>query len=283
MIIAELSHNHKGDPLILKEMVEKAAAAGGTFCKIQSFFAEDLDTSNPRWAMDYDRVKCSELNWDLQATFVEWCKEKGMIPMTTIYDAKYLPMLSKAGFGWIKIGSPQVMDQNLVKTCIATGFKVIISTGGHDLRDIPKFGPISGVLHCQSEYPTHPHKANLARMLEIKHLWPRTAIGYSSHIDPSHEDWHIPLKLASYLGASYIEVHFSILPRSETKDGPVSLTNWQLKQIADFDKLDHTEKLREYPWFGFFKAMQSGAEFELIKEYKTRWRSGPEDYSGEAP
>src|SRR6185436_7533779 len=101
----------------------------------------------------------------------------------------------------------------------ALGFKVIVSTGGHVLKNIPRIYPLDGVLHCVSQYPTPPMKANLSRMIEIKRYFPNTPIGFSSHIDPTDENWNVPLNLASYLGATYIECHFTTGSRSDTKDG----------------------------------------------------------------
>lgn len=269
MIIAEFCQNHQGNPEILKEMVEKASLAGATFAKIQSFFADDL---TPEWSRDYKRLRDLELTWDVHYQFVTWCKEKNLIPMTSIYDAKYLPVLHKCGFQYIKIGSAQALDEELIKTCVATGFKVIISTGGHDLKKVPRFGPLAGVLHCVSQYPCSPFETNLARMLEVKSLWPRTAIGFSSHVDPTHDLWRHPLELALIMGATYLEVHFTILDREKTKDGPVSLDFKQLKQICDFDKLDLEDKLKANPMAGSVYCPQDPHELAIIEKYKSRWK-----------
>lgn len=270
MIIAEFCGNHLGNQEILHKMVEEAAKAGAKFVKIQTFFADDL---SPEWQHDYSRLKDLELDWDAHAKFADKCKQHGIIPMTSIYDAKYLPEIQKAGIQWIKIGSPQVTDYELIKTCVATGFKTIISTGGHDLKKIERFGPLAGVLHCVSDYPANPFRANLIRMLEIKNLWPNTPYGISSHFDPiGRFDWREPLYLASYLGATFIEVHFTVLPRDKTKDGKVSLDPEQLYDICKFDSLSNEAKLGIYDSYGVFKAPQSQSEIDLIEKYKTRWR-----------
>ena len=41
-------------------------------------------------------------------------------------------------------------------------------------------------------------------------------------------------KAALALGAEIVERHFTILPRDQTKDGPVSINKSQLQQIAEF-------------------------------------------------
>lgn len=270
MIIVEGCQNHQGNMDLLKKMVESAAQNGGKFFKIQSFFAEDL---TPQWRDEYDRIKALELNWDQHREFVKVCESFGIIPMTSVYTTRYLEILGQCGFKYVKIGSPQVTDQELIQMYIAAGFKVIISTGGHKLSDIPRWGPLAGVLHCVSKYPTQPYEANLSRMLEIKRYWPGVAYGFSSHIDPGTNDWDLPLKLASYLGATYLECHFTLSDRDKTKDGPVSIEPWQLKELYKFETLSREEQLEIYPWLGLIAKEQDQKELDLIKKYKTRWSS----------
>lgn len=275
MIISEFCQNHSGDKDILFNMIDAAADAGARFCKIQTFFADDLaDRSvfpgrGP--TPEYVRMKALELDWATQAKFCGRVKGLGMVPMTSVYTAKYHKELHACGFEWLKIGSAQADNTDLIATLKALGFKVIISTGGHDLESMPRLGPIEGVLHCVSEYPHHPYKANIGRMLELKKYWPNTPVGFSSHVDPLDSGWRYPLYLASYLGATFIEVHFTIQDRRATKDGPVSLDADQLKQLCSFDKESRGVKLRFCPTFGIISCDQRKEELELINKYKSRW------------
>lgn len=271
MIIAELSHNHMGSKDLLHLMVKTAAEAGANFVKIQTFFADDL---SEEWKDSYQRVKQAELNWDTHKLFTQWCRDYGTEPMTTVYSTKYMNELHQCGFKWIKIGSPQATNGDLMKLYIATGFKVIMSTGGHNLMDLPRFSGLAGVLHCKSVYPHPGEEANLMRMFEIKRLWPNTSFGFSSHIDPSEHGNLTPLKLALYLGATYVEVHYTILPKHLTKDGQVSLCYEQLKELCEFDRMPQQERLKTYPLFGTMSCDPDPAEKSLIDKYKSRWKDG---------
>lgn len=268
MIIAEFCQNHMGDKVLLWEMVHAAKEAGVRFCKIQSFFADDLTLD---WRKDYERVKSLELDWDTQAEFCDRVTKLDMLPMTSVYTTRYLPRLGECGFSYIKVGSPYATQDEMIKTYIAFGFKVIISTGGHAIKSIPRFSGLAGVLHCVSLYPSDPLKFNLARMLDIKHLWRNTAYGVSAHINPHDPNWMEPLKLASYLGASYTEVHFTLKPRTETKDGPVSLDVLQMEELCKFDALPAEEKLKQNPGFGMIHCEQDRDEVVLINRYKNRF------------
>jgi N,N'-diacetyllegionaminate synthase len=269
VIIAEICQNHQGNEDLLFEMVDVAAECGANFIKIQSFFADDL---GPEFRHDYDRLKKLELSWETQRAFAERCVLKGVIPMTTIYSTKYMEQIHNCGFKWVKIGSPNSHDTDLVSTLIATGFKVIISTGGRrNLKDLPRLGPLAGVLHCVSKYPHKPDEANLIRMLEIKKLWPSESYGFSDHTDPTAVFWDLPSKYALMLGATYVEKHFTILPRDQTKDGPVSIDPAQLMELCQFDRMTFQEKIKQCPEFGVIVCEQDQQEVELIKRFQGRW------------
>ena len=58
-------------------------------------------------------------------------------------------------------------------------------------------------------------------------------------------------KTALTLGAEIIERHFTLLPENETRDGPVSINEFQLKELSDFAQLSQDQRLyqiaQEYP------------------------------------
>lgn len=270
MIIAELCQNHLGKPDLLREMVAKAAEAGCAYAKIQTFFADDL---SPEWRHEYDRLKSLELDWDTHAKFVQWCKEFQITPMTSVYTLDYAQQLHEAGFKYIKIGSAQACNEDLIRTYIGLGFKVLLSTGGHKILDIPKVGPLTGIFHCVSKYPHMPEEANLLRMLEFRKWYGMgTPLGFSDHTDPLDPGWYQPSKLALFMGATFIERHFTILDRDQTKDGKVSVDFEQLKELNRWDRLAQTERLEEVGELGMLSYPQSQDELDLIARYEKRWK-----------
>ena len=269
MIIAEFCGNHNGDRSLLFNMIAHAAEAGATFCKIQSFFADDLSSE---WEHDHTRSKQLELSWEDHRVFVATCENHKITPMTTVYTTKYAQDLWNAGFKWVKIGSPQATNEQLIRTYVELGFQVIVSTGGHKLQSLPRIHPLAGVLHCVSKYPCSPYETNLIRMVEIKKYFPSAPVGFSSHVDPTQRDWAIPLKLASFMGATFIEVHFTLLSREKTKDGNVSLDHDQLSEICQFDRLEPADKRAYMGWFGTLMSGQEQKERDLISKYAKRWK-----------
>jgi sialic acid synthase SpsE len=69
-------------------------------------------------------------------------------------------------------------------------------------------------------------------------------IGLSDHTKPEETNL-IASKVAIILGAEYIERHFTILDRSKTKDGPVSITPKELSELRNFYEKSKKDQLNE--------------------------------------
>lgn len=269
MILAEFAQSHLGDMKILKIMIREAAEAGAWGCKIQSFFADDLADN---WRKEsYDRLKGLELTWDEQTEFVSLCKERGLVPVTSVYTSQYLEKVQKAGFEHVKIGSAQNQNSDLISDYTAAGFKVMISTGGIDLVDL-KQEVFHTVFHCVSQYPTNPWEADLSSILLIKKNFPSAYAGLSSHIDPTHPHWRDPLFASYAFGARMLEVHFTSIDRSRTKDGKVSLDLGQLKELVAFDKCPDNARHELWPQYGMYRMPKTDNEKNLIEYYRGRWK-----------
>ena len=69
-------------------------------------------------------------------------------------------------------------------------------------------------------------------------------IGLTDHTKPE-ETALVASKIAILLGANYIERHFTILNKEDTKDGPISITPAELKELKNFYKKSKIEQLSE--------------------------------------
>jgi sialic acid synthase SpsE len=92
------------------------------------------------------------------------------------------------------------------------------------------------------------HELHLRRMRYLRRVTPR--VGFSDQTTPG-ETGLAATKIALALGASCIERHFTILGPTETRDGPVSITPAQLKELRTFASSPRQEQMalvsREYP------------------------------------
>jgi N,N'-diacetyllegionaminate synthase len=80
----------------------------------------------------------------------------------------------------------------------------------------------------------------MARMEWLRTLSP--SVGYSDHSLVS-DTGLLASKAALALGADIIERHFTLLPPSETRDGPVSINKTQLQELSNFSKLCLDDRL----------------------------------------
>ena len=75
-------------------------------------------------------------------------------------------------------------------------------------------------------------------------------VGFSDHSLVSR-DGIIAAKAAIYCGADVVERHFTICDSSASKDGPVSITTHDIRDLIDFsllskdDQLDHLSELNK--------------------------------------
>lgn len=241
-------------------MIATAAGAGVAAVKIQTHFADDL---SPEWADKRDHVKGYELDWKAHEAFYRWCMDYKVLPVTSVYTDRYSAQLKQIGFTTVKLGSAEASNTALANRLILRGFNLWISAGGQEVIHPPERTTI--LFHAVSKYPHLPCESCLPRILQFQRLFPTIDIGFSSHIDPTAHSWQIPIDLASILGARMIEVHFTLLARDKTKDGPVSLFFDQLQNVCQFDKLTFDEKIKRYVAVG-------NEERRLIERYSKRWK-----------
>jgi sialic acid synthase SpsE len=257
-------------------MIDSAFSAGAWGAKIQTFFADDL---SDKWQHKFEHYKALELSWDDHQFFVDRCYNLGLVPLTTIYDAKYLTQLRHCGFRHIKIGSAEAVREHLIRQALMNKMRVFVSTGGREVHEIPNLPGVHCYMHCVSSYPGNIHDADLSRIFELKQAFPKRTIGFSDHTTPFSDDGHLPSFIASAMGVQYIEKHFTVLPRDKVKDGHVSLDIIQLRRLCAFDKATPKEKfghLGNIPLniiYNYKEAVDKEKERRVIREYSTRWKT----------
>jgi N,N'-diacetyllegionaminate synthase len=266
-IIAELCQNHNGDKELLRKMIKEAAENGADYIKGQIIFSEDV-THRPRFddgeilengivktiKRPYDaevaRLSKLDLSEDDIRWFVEECIKVGAIPLITVFTRSRVSFA--AGLPWtesvVKVSSQDCISYPLIEELAEAFDHLIISTGGATDEEIEKAvetitrkGKKVTLLHCVSIYPNPLSVCNLSRIADLKKYTP--SVGWSDHT-------HVPsdgikaAKVATLLGADYIERHFTVLPPDQSKDGPVSITPELLKELSHFVQLPK-DKQRE--------------------------------------
>lgn len=263
-VIAELCQNHNGDMTILKEMVHAAKESGADYAKIQSLLSSDL-TQRPRFDKgeevdgirkvikrpyrdEYERLKNLDLDDKQHFEFSEYCKKYEIKPMTTIFSRSRLKFLETLNFDIIKVSSFDCSSFQLIKELKDSKIKnIIVSTGCTYDHEIEKTinilkDKLKSILHCVSIYPTPVKESHLNRINFLKNL--TSNVGLSEHSNYERDHLKISIIALSF-NINFIERHFTILPKNQTKDGVVSLDPRQLKELVSYTKMN-SDDLKDY-------------------------------------
>lgn len=261
-LIAELCQNHNGDEYLLNKMIEDALEGGATHIKVQSIFSNDL-TFRPEfeqglerngekicikrpWQSEYNRLSKLELSQNVYCDFVDTCKKRGVIPLTTCFSINRIQEIINQGFEEIKVASYDCASYSLIRSLINNFKHIYISTGATFNEEIKKTHSILSsnhakftFLHCVTIYPTPMDQLHLSRLNFLNKF--SKEVGFSDHTSPKNNGI-IGSCAAIYFGANVIERHFTSLEEDQTKDGPVSITKKDLKEISIFSKLSKSDQ-----------------------------------------
>jgi N,N'-diacetyllegionaminate synthase len=261
--IAELCQNHNGDIDNVLRMVDAAAAAGATHVKIQHIYAKNL-TYRPEfelgliqddvvksihrpWEAEYSRLRNLELSDSECEKFVSHSQSVGLIPLTTCFTRGDIPRIKNQGFTSIKVASYDCASFPMLRELCASFDHLYVSTGAtldneviYGAEILSKSAKYYSLLHCVTQYPTPINQMHLNRITWLEQF--SSEIGFSDH-SLLERDGTLASKAAIACGARIVERHFTILDPNETKDGPVSITPQDLKELVAFSKLTTTDQL----------------------------------------
>ena len=246
-IIAEAGVNHNGSLKIAKKLVDEAKECGADAIKFQTFKADNLVIKTLEKAeyqkntttfkeTQYELLKKLELDIDSHKKIIKYCKEKGILFLSSAFDSQSIELLKELGLKIFKIPSGEINNLPYLRKIGRLKKKVILSTGMSTLGEIKyaldvlnKNGTKKDnitVLHCNTEYPTPFEDVNLLAMIEIKNKF-NVKVGYSDHT------LGIEVGIAAVaLGAEVIEKHFTLDRNMEGPDHKASLEPAEFKQMV---------------------------------------------------
>lgn len=218
LVIAEVGINHEGSLDKAIAMVDAAADAGCEVVKFQCHITEkemvptDMTPGEISKEKLWDIIKRCELNEDEERRVQAYCRDKGVIYMSTPFSREAADRLNAMGVPAFKIGSGECNNTPLLDHIARMGKPMILSTGMNDLASIRRsvdtirrHGVPLVLLHCTSMYPTPYEKVRLGAIDDLKRNFPDTPIGLSDH---SLNIWTCLGAVA--LGACVLEKHFTI-------------------------------------------------------------------------
>ncbi len=168
------------------------------------------------------------------ATLCEATRRNGCVRMATPFDEDSVDMSVALGIQIIKVGSSDVTDWVLLEKIATTKKPVIVSVGGHSVKDIDDMVtffenrsiPLA-INHCVAIYPSEDYELELNQIDFLKNRYPGHVIGFSTH---EYHDWSSSILMAYAKGARTFERHIDInqddIPVSPYCSLPEQVDTW---------------------------------------------------------
>ncbi len=261
-IIAEIGWNHMGNMSLAKKMIKAAKDSGADFAKFQTWSTKTL-YSGP-WDKD-GRLKIykkAELSRVQHIELIKYCKSCKISFLTSVFNHLDVEWLKKLKLKYIKIPSPEIHNEKLLKAVDGKFNTVIASTGTATWTEVKKVKRIIKksklvLLHCVSAYPANAKNINLPRMNKLKKI--NKNVGYSGHLVGIND----AIASLNY-DPMFIEKHFTIDNKLPGRDNKFALLPDQLKQLVDYK--NSLNLMNTFKGKNFQKV-----ELDMRKNYRGRW------------
>lgn len=245
-IIAEAGVNHNGDLQLARKLVDAAVEAGADAVKFQTFKAEEVVTPGAERAQyqkdnmperdenQLEMIKRLELSYAQFRELNDYCRQKGIIFLSSPFDLESIDFLAELGVPYFKIPSGEITNYPLLRRIAEKKRPVILSTGMATLGEVEGALRIlreAGakditLLHCTTNYPALPEEVNLRAMLTMKQAF-ALPVGYSDHT----MGIAVPIAAAA-LGAEMIEKHLTLDRNLPGPDHRASLEPGEFKELV---------------------------------------------------
>ena len=249
-IVAEMSGNHNGSLSTAIEIIKQAKASGADAVKIQTYTPDTITINHdgPDFVVNkglwggrklYELYKEAHTPWEWHKDLFDYSRKIGITLFSSPFDKTAIEFLEKLNNPVYKIASPELIDLELIKEVAKTNKPIILSTGMAtyvEIQEAINTAREEGcnqiiVLHCTSAYPAPIEEANLSTIQEIKRNF-NVISGLSDHTQGT-----IVSKVATALGASLIEKHFTLDRSTGGVDSKFSIEPYELRELVDHTSL----------------------------------------------
>jgi len=261
-IVVEMSGNHNQSYDQAIKIVDAAAQAGVDAVKLQTYTAATMTIDSDK---EYFKIKGGSqwsgqtlhqlyqkayTPWDWQPKLKKYAEAKGLLLFSTPFDETAVDFLEKMNVALYKIASFEVVDIPLLKKVGQTRKPVIMSRGMATIKEIElavktlteSGTPQLALLHCISSYPASVEQMNLVTISDMSGRF-GVVTGLSDHsLSP------LTSVVATALGASIIEKHFTIARAAGGPDADFSLEPAELKALVQ--SVREAEKSIGRPGYG---------------------------------
>ena len=237
VVIAEAGVNHNGSLDIARRLADHALASGADYVKYQTFVPSLVaSTTAPVTAYQsragYDNQESMLSHFVLSDSdhraLKEHCDDIGIGFASTGHDIDSAEFLEELGQDFVKVGSGDLTNWQLLEVVASYGRPVLVSTGASEwdqvastvnfLESVGLSVPDDLVLlQCTSAYPAPVEEANVRVVTRYREVF-GCRVGYSDHTLSGEASL-----AAVALGACVIEKHLTLDTSMEGPDHRASL------------------------------------------------------------
>jgi len=242
-IVAEIAQNHDGSLGMCHAYIDSLADAGVDAIKFQTHIAAAESTLDEPFRIKFSEQDATRYDYWRRMEFTEeqWAGLKshadarGIIFLSTPFSAAAVALLDRIGTPAWKVGSGDVMADNMLSPIMATGKPLIVSTGMSSWTEID--GMVARLLdsaarfalmQSTSKYPTPLNEVGLNVLDEMRRRY-SCRVGLSDHSGTP-----TAAMLALARGFGLIEVHATFDRRMFGPDVAASLTIDEIKGLVRF-------------------------------------------------
>lgn len=243
-IIAEIGQNHQGSIDTAKILIETAKECGADCVKFQkSCISEKYSRTvlqrpyinQNSWGDTYKAHKeCLEFSEQQFVELQKFALKTGIMFSASPMDLVSLKFLQSIDVPFIKIGSGDCNNLQLIEAAAQTNIPLIVSTGMQNFemvntvyQTISRYHKKFCLLHCVTAYPTPLEDINLNVIKLYEEKFSDVAIGYSGH------ELGIDMSVAAVaLGAKVIERHITLGHNQKGSDHICSLEPCEFKLLV---------------------------------------------------
>tara|TARA_R110002096_G_scaffold16898_2_gene57715 strand:- start:47237 stop:48265 length:1029 start_codon:yes stop_codon:yes gene_type:complete len=242
-IVAEIGQNHDGSLGMCHAYIDALADAGADAVKFQTHIAAAESTKDEAFRVKFSNQDATRYDYWRRMEFSEeqWrglkahADERGIMFLSTAFSAAAVELLERIGLDAWKIGSGDVLAEEILAPILASGKPIIASSGMSSWQEIDSLverlrsgGSPFAIMQCTSAYPTALPDVGLNVLAEMRERYD-CRIGLSDHSGRLS-----PALCAIARGFGLIEVHATFDRRMFGPDVRASLTVEEIGQLALF-------------------------------------------------
>lgn len=265
-IIAEISANHNGSIDMAMKTIQAAKDSGVDAVKIQTYTPDTMtiDVDNKDFIIEeglwkgrslYDLYREAFTPFEWHKHLFEFAKKIDITLFSSPFDESAVDLLESLNTPAYKIASFELVDIPLISYVAKKNKPMLISTGMASIDEIGEAveaARLNGcnslaLFHCISSYPTPIDQINLNAIPFLRKEF-GIEVGLSDHTLGN-----LASIVATSLGATIIEKHFTLSRKNGGVDSTFSLEPYEMRELVNETKKTFTS-------LGVNKTMRSDIE-----------------------